>query len=44
MIWSGGYEVYAAKRPATINWPAPGRVNPNTPIVWRPVSTVSVAN
>ena len=44
VIWSGGYEVFAAKRPATINFPAPGRVDPRTPIVWRPVSTVPVAN
>jgi hypothetical protein len=44
IVWSGGYEVFAAKRPATRNWPAPGRVDWNTPIVWRPVTSVRVAN
>jgi hypothetical protein len=44
IAWSGGYEVYAAKRPATIAYPAPGRVDTKSPIVWRPVSTVPVAN
>jgi hypothetical protein len=42
--WAGGVEVFAAKRPATIAFPTPGRVNPKTPIVWRPVSSVRVAN
>ena len=28
VIWSGGYEVFAAKRPATINLPAPGPREP----------------
>ena len=44
VAWSGGYEVFAAKRPATISYPAPGRVDTKSPIVWRPVSTVPVAN
>lgn len=44
VAWSGGYEVFAAKRPATISYPAPGRVDAKSPIVWRPVSTVPVAN
>jgi hypothetical protein len=43
--WSGGYEVYVAKRPSTRNWPAPTRVDPNTPILWRPVAPgVRIAN
>jgi len=42
--WSGGVEVFVGKRPATVSYPAPGRVNPRTPIVWRPVSSVRVAN
>lgn len=44
VIWSGGAEVPAAKRPATTTYPAPGRVQTNTPIVWRPVSSVPIAN
>ena len=44
VILVGGYEVFAAKRPATRSWPAPGSVDWNTPIVWRPVSSVAVAN
>jgi hypothetical protein len=44
VAWSGGYEVFAAKRPATMSYPAPGRVDTKSPIVWRPVSTVPVAN
>ena len=40
----GGYEVPAAKRPATRSFPAPG-VNPKSPIVWRPVNpNVTIAN
>jgi hypothetical protein len=43
--WSGGWEVYVAKRPSTRNWPAPTRVDPNTPILWRPVAHgVRIAN
>lgn len=42
--WSGGVEVFVGKRPATVSYPMPGRVNPKTPIVWRPVSSVRVAN
>jgi hypothetical protein len=43
--WSGGLEVWVAKRPSTIKFPAPGRVDSRSPIVWRPVSTaVRVAN
>lgn len=44
VIWSSGAEVPAAKRPATTTYPAPGRVQTNTPIVWRPVSSVPIAN
>jgi hypothetical protein len=44
VAWSGGYEVFAAKRPATISYPAPGRVDTKSPIVWRPVTSVLVAN
>jgi hypothetical protein len=44
VIWSGGYEIFAAKRPAVRTYPAPGAVDPNTPVVWRPVTTVPVAN
>jgi len=45
MIRNGGYEVPAAKRPATRSLPAPGSVNVNTPIFWRPVNAnVRVAN
>jgi len=36
-INNGGFEVPAAKRPGVISFPAPGRVNPKTSIVWRPV-------
>ena len=36
MIVSNGAEVPAAKRPETLSYPAPA-VNPNSPIVWRPV-------
>ena len=42
--WSGGVEVFVAKRPATIAYPPPGRVDPKSPIVWRPVTSVRVAN
>lgn len=35
---NGVYEIPAAKRPATFSLPAPGRVNINTGIMWRPVS------
>ena len=44
VAWSGGYEVFAAKRPATISYPAPGRVDTTSPIVWRPVTNILVAN
>ena len=44
VIWSGGYEIFAAKRPAVRTYPAPGAIDPTTPIVWRPVTTVPVAN
>ena len=44
VVWSGGYEIFAAKRPAVRNYPAPGAIDPNTPIVWRPVTTLAVAN
>ncbi len=40
---SNGWEVYAAKRPATTGWPV--RVDTHSPIVWRPVAkNVSIAN
>lgn len=45
VLQNGGYEVPAAKRPATRSLPAPGSVNVNTPIVWRPVNpNVRIAN
>ncbi len=44
VIWSGGYEIFAAKRPAVRTYPAPGAVDPKTPIVWRPVTTINLAN
>jgi uncharacterized delta-60 repeat protein len=45
VLQNGGFEVPAAKRPATRSLPAPGSVNVNTPILWRPVNpNVSVAN
>ena len=43
IIWSGGYEIFAAKRPAFRNFPAPGAYDPTTPIVWRPYSPYSTA-
>jgi hypothetical protein len=42
--WSSGVEVPAAKRPATISYPYPGRVVPESPLVWRPVSDLAIAN
>lgn len=36
VAWSGGFEVVAAKRPAVRNFPAPTRVVPESPLVWRP--------
>jgi hypothetical protein len=44
VVWSGGYEVFAAKRPAVRTFPLPGAVDTKTPIVWRPVTTLVVAN
>ena len=44
VAWSGGYEVYAAKRPSVITYPAPGRVDTKSPILWRPLTSVTVAN
>ncbi|MPY99817.1 MAG: hypothetical protein GEU97_17850 [Actinophytocola sp.] len=38
------YETPAAKRPATIPYPYPGTINRESPLVWRPVSTVTIAN
>jgi hypothetical protein len=36
VVWSSGFEVPGAKRPATrAGWPP--AINPNSPIVWRPV-------
>jgi hypothetical protein len=37
VVWSGGFEVPAAKRPASGGFPP--RWNPNSPVVWRPVDT-----
>lgn len=37
-IQLSGYEVPAAKRPATYSYPAPGGLNTQSPILWRPVS------
>ena len=37
-LYSGGYEVPAAKRPATRSLPAPGAVNTSSLILWRPVN------
>jgi hypothetical protein len=40
-----GIEVPAAKRPATFSLPAPGRINTQSPILWRPVNpTLAIAN
>ena len=44
VAWSGGYEVAAAKRPAVINYPLPARVDTRSPIVWRPVTSMPIAN
>lgn len=44
VVWSGGYEIFAAKRPAVRTYPAPGAIDPNTPIVWRPVTTLTIVN
>ena len=45
MIVSNGYEVPAAKRPATKSLPAPGVVNEKSVIAWRPVNpNVVIAN
>lgn len=42
---NGGYEVPAAKRPATRSLPAPGEVNTRSTIAWRPVNpNVRIAN
>lgn len=41
---AGGYEAPAAKRPAVRTFPAPGSVNVHTPIVWRPYTSVTIAN
>ena len=45
VLWSSGVEVPGAKRPATINFPAPGKVNSQSLVQWRPVNNrVSIAN
>ena len=41
---SGGYEIFVGKRPAVRNYPQPARVDPATPLVWRPVTNVRIAN
>ena len=35
---NGGFEVPAAKRPASTSYPFPGKPNPKSPILWRPVN------
>jgi hypothetical protein len=37
VVWNSGYEVPAAKRPATYSWPP--LINQNSPIVWRAVQS-----
>lgn len=44
VTWSSGYEAPAAKRPATKPYPYPGTIDPETPILWRPVSSLDIAN
>jgi hypothetical protein len=45
MALNGGVEVFAAKRPAIRRGPSGPEVNPTTPIVWRPITPVTlVAN
>lgn len=44
VIWSNGYEVPGSKRPSTKNLPPPGTIVTTTPIAWRPVTQVDVAN
>jgi hypothetical protein len=45
MIVSGGYEVPAAKRPATRSSPYPGSVMTGSYLAWRPVNTsLNIAN
>lgn len=44
VIWRDGYEAPAAKRPATNPYPYPGTVDVNSPLVWRPVSSLTIAN
>ncbi|HVH47713.1 MAG TPA: hypothetical protein VM925_35500 [Labilithrix sp.] len=44
VVWSNGYEVPGAKRPSTKTLPAPGSVVTTTPVAWRPVTSVTVAN
>jgi len=42
-MWNSGYEVPAAKRPATSGYPP--KVNTTTPILWRTIASgVSIAN
>lgn len=44
-LWQSGYEVPAAKRPATRSLPAPGSIVTSTFIVWRPVNpNINIAN
>ena len=44
-VQTAGYEVPGAKRPATRTLPAPGSVNTQSHVVWRPVSPVfTIAN
>jgi hypothetical protein len=42
VVWSNGYEVYAAKRPNVTG--IPPRLDPKSPIVWRTVTHLPVAN
>jgi hypothetical protein len=44
VVWAGGFEVPAAKRPATTSFPTV-RVNTRSPIAWRPVDPrIAIAN
>lgn len=45
VAWISGVETVVAKRPATVSYPAPGRVKTDSPIQWRPVNNnLRIAN
>jgi hypothetical protein len=44
VTWDPGYEIPVAKRPATKPYPYPGTVDPESPLLWRPVSNLAIAN